>query len=81
LTDPARTGTEHVVDDFFEGAQSVFAADVDGYARVDMLGAGNRPGSFLWLTGGIAGTPGENVYTDSVDSAVRMFYREGMQRP
>ncbi|UCE27051.1 MAG: T9SS type A sorting domain-containing protein [Candidatus Coatesbacteria bacterium] len=36
-----RVTTEHVVDDEFEGAQSVYAADVDGDGDVDVLGTSN----------------------------------------
>jgi len=40
--------TEHIVDDDFDGAQSVFSADVNGDGYMDVLGAATAAGDITW---------------------------------
>jgi PKD repeat protein len=40
--------TEHTIDDSFDGAQSVYAADVDGDGDIDVLGAATDADDIIW---------------------------------
>ena len=40
--------TEHTVDGDFDGAASVYSADLDGDGDIDVLGAGNRADDITW---------------------------------
>ena len=42
------TWTEHIVDEGFNGAQSVFATDVDGDGDTDVLGAAINHTKIFW---------------------------------
>ncbi len=67
------TWSEHVVDALFDGAQSVYAADVDGDGDTDVLGAAKNDSDITWWqnTGTCSGTGGActnwNEYTVDAD--------------
>ncbi len=42
------TWTEHIIDGYFDGAQSVFAEDVDGDGDMDVLGAASLADDVTW---------------------------------
>ena len=74
---PANGGwTEHTVDDSFDGAISVYCADVDGDGDLDVLGAAYRDHHITWWEND--GTPANGGWTehtvdDSFDGAISVY--------
>ena len=67
--------TEHTVDGDFEGAWSVFAADVDGDGDADVLGAANYDEDITWWenTDGTGTIWTEHIVDSDFNSAVSVF--------
>ena len=63
---------EHTIDDSFDGAQSVYAADVDGDGDTDILGASSPGNELSWWEnpGGIAATDGTTWVEHTIDDAL-----------
>jgi hypothetical protein len=69
------TWTEHTVDDFFDSARAVFAADMDLDGDVDILGAAFMDDSITWWenAAGDGSTWTEHTVNDSVQDACTVF--------
>ena len=67
--------TEHTVDASFEGADSVYAADVDGDGDVDVLGAAYRADDITWWenTAGNGSAWTEHTVDASFDRATSVY--------
>jgi len=67
--------TEHMVDDAFGGARSVYAADVDGDGDMDVLGAAFTDDAITWWenTNGSGTTWTEHTVDNWFDAAVSVY--------
>jgi hypothetical protein len=67
--------TEHSVDDNFDGAYSVYAADMDGDGDLDVLGAGHAADEITWWenTAGNGTAWTEHNVDDSFDDARSVY--------